>query len=155
MSARQTLVTATFAVGVLLSGLSGPALAEKGYYRWTDVNGNQHHSDRPPPSGYDYEFVSTESGLRRQVIASDAEEGTAPPQTWEEPEAPEPNVAEQQAAVEKNPAYCDQARANLDTLNSKARIRLRNPDGEITYLSGEQKEVERQKALDMISIHCN
>ncbi len=139
---------------LLLGTLLAPAsLAEKGYYKWIDERGNPHHSDRPPPAGVEYEFVSTESGLVRRVSA---EENTDNPPGWETsaPVGSEtPNAAEQQAAVEKDPAICDQARANLDTLGSLARIRIRDDDG-IRYLTEEEKEVQRKKAQDLIAVHC-
>ncbi|MEP5765079.1 MAG: DUF4124 domain-containing protein [Halieaceae bacterium] len=137
----------------------GPsALAEKGYYKWVDVRGNPHHSDRPPPAGVEYEFVSTDTGMHRRVSAEEsranAENGSMAP-GMPPPSAAGPNAAEEQVKIEKDPALCDQAKANLDTLNSKARVRIRDPDGTIRYLTQEEKNVQRQKANDMITVHCN
>ena len=64
-------------------------------------------------------------------------------------------VAQQQVKIKKNPAYCDQARANMDTLDSKARVRIRDANGEISYLTDEEKDIQRRKAKDMIAVHCN
>ena len=68
--------------------------------------------------------------------------------------APTPIAVGDQVAVEKNPALCDQARANLDTLNSSARVRIRDDDG-LRYLSEEEKDIQRRKARDMAAVHCN
>jgi hypothetical protein len=68
---------------------------------------------------------------------------------------PPPTIAQEQAKIKKNPAYCDQAKANLDTLNSAARVRIRDPEGEIRYLTEEEKDIQRRKANDMIAVHCN
>lgn len=130
--------------------------AEKGYYKWKNSRGNPQHSDRPPPAGVEYTYVSTETGLKRRVAAEESRatgsSSSAPamPQT----QAKVPNVAEQQAAITKNPEYCAQASKNLETLNSKAQVRYRNPDGSASILSGEAKEVQRQKARDIIAVHC-
>ncbi len=151
-SKKLVCLVLTIAFGVLAVPFSH---AEKGYYKWVDSRGNPHHSDRPPPNGVSYEFVSTETGLKRRVDPSAEEE--AKPEGWASampPEAgEEPNVAEQQAAIQKDPALCDQARANLDTLNSKARVRIRDDNG-IRYLTEEEKEIQRSKAQDLIAVHC-
>ena len=66
----------------------------------------------------------------------------------------EPTEAEKQVVIEKNPDLCDQARANIDTLNSKARVRIRDADGAIRYLTPDEKDVQRQKADDLMAVHC-
>ncbi len=135
--------------------LMGPAAnAANGYYTWIDERGNPHHSDRPPPSGVEYEFVSTETGMRRSMGTSSNTSGSSAPSM--PTAAPETTtVAEQQTQIKKIPAYCDQAKANLDTLNSTARVRIRGADGEIKYLTEEEKEDQRGKARDLMAIHCN
>ena len=140
----------------LLFYLPATVAADKGYYKWMDAKGNPQHSDRPPPAGVEYEFISTKSGLTRRVSASESdgrEYGSSAP-AMPVSEEDGPNMAEQQAAVEKDPAMCDQARANLDTLNSMARVRIRDDNG-IRYLSEEEKDFQRQRANDLIAIHCN
>ena len=129
-------------------------LAERGYYKWVDARGNPQHSDRPPPAGVEYEFISTESGFRRRVTREESLEGSSSAPSM--PTAPQvtPNAAEQQAAIKKDPALCDKARANLDTLNSSARVRIRDGD-EIRYLTDEEKAVQRRKAQDLIDVHCS
>ncbi len=152
-------ITAVFTVLVLVgSGLLGPAFsAEKGYYKWLDSSVNPHHSDRPPPPGVDYEFVSTEYGMTRLVTVEESrsnERGSSTASSMPPPAQATRTAAEEQVAVEKIPALCDQARANLDTLESKARVRIRDDDG-IRYLSEEEKDVQRQKARDLIAVHCS
>lgn len=145
-------LAAALAVGC---ALTPAALAEEGYYKWVDGRGNPVHSDRPPPSGTEYEFVSTQSGLTRRVTA---EENTTNPPGWavsdDNNDGKPQNAAEEQAAIPKDPALCDQARANLDTLNSKARVRIRDDSG-IRYLTEEEKNVQRKKAQDLIAVHCS
>lgn len=152
----RCLRAVSLALLVAASGLLGPsALADKGYYKWMDEDGNPQHSDRPPPTGVEYEFVSTDSGLSRRISAEQSrtrDQGDGPAT----PDAPPPTAtaAGDQVAIEKNPALCDQARANLDTLQSSARVRIRDDQG-IRYLSEEEKEVQRSKARDLIAVHCN
>jgi hypothetical protein len=148
--AIQTCVLTAAAVLLTISSLS--ANAGRDYYRWMDERGNPVHSDRPPPKGVDYEVVSTGSSLTRQV---GAEEGAVPAET-------EPSVgnefervnAEQTQLVKKNPEYCQRARENLATLNTAARIRVRNDQGEFRYLDEEEKEFRRKESQDAIDVHC-
>ena len=137
----------------LLGGglLSAHAEAEKGYYRWVDDRGNPKISDRPPPPGVEYTFTSTDTGLKRQVTAEDRKVGATP----QGPSKPTPSrgAAQQQASVMKDQTLCDQAKANLDTLNSNARVRIREND-EVRYLTPEEIDIQRQKAVDLIAVHC-
>ena len=148
--AIRTCVLTAAAVLLIISSLS--ASAGKDYYRWIDERGNPVHSDRPPPKGIDYEVVSTGSSLTRQVSA---EEGAVPAET-------KPRVGnefervdtDQMQVVEKNPEYCKRAQDNLATLNTAARIRVRNDQGEFRYLDEKEKEMQRQRARDSIAVHC-
>lgn len=145
----------TFCMCLVLAAsvLSGHAVAEKGYYKWMDAKGNPQHSDRPPPAGVEYEFVSTDSGMSRRVSADESRAigGGDTSKSSNDPDA-SPS-AEEEVAVKKDPALCDQARANLDTLDSKARVRIRDDEG-VRYLTEEEKQDQRKRAQDMISVHC-
>ena len=148
----QGLFASLLLVGCCLIGPD--ANAANGYYKWMDERGNPHHSDRPPPSGVEYEFISTDTGMRRRIGASSSAGGSSAPSM--PTSAPETTtVAERQTQIKKIPEYCDQAKANLDTLNSTARVRIRGPNGEIKYLNEEEKADQRVKARDLMAIHCN
>lgn len=151
----STLLFAVF-LAVMSSMPESAVSAEIGYYKWTDKKGYTHHSDRPPPPGMEYEFIGTESGLRRHVTAEESrDEGRPSAPVRGSPTEAEQKANEQAAAVERDPALCDQAKANIDTLNSKARVRIRDADGGIRYLSEEEKDAQRRKARDMMVVHCN
>ena len=154
LSPKVALLALLVAASLLLGS---HALAEKGYYKWMDSSGNPQHSDRPPPTGVEYEFISTDTGMSRRISAGQSR--TRETGGMDGPASPDaatrtPSVAGDQVVVEKNPALCDQARANLDTLQSSARVRIRDDEG-IRYLSEEEKDVQRRKARDLIAVHCN
>ncbi|MCB1844411.1 MAG: DUF4124 domain-containing protein, partial [Halioglobus sp.] len=65
----------------------------------------------------------------------------------------EPSSSEQQA-IKKNPEFCQRARDNLETLDTKARIRVRNEQGEFSYIDEEEKERRREEAREAINIYC-
>ena len=141
------LLAALVATGSTIS------LAGEAYYRWTDKWGNPVHSDRPPPKGVDYEVISTGSSLTRPV---EAKEGAVPlevtPRVGNEFEQVDTRKV---ARIEKNLEYCKRARENLYMLNKIARIRLRNDQGEYRYIDEEEKEIQRQNAIDTIAVHCD
>lgn len=135
----------------LLTLSSTIANASKAVYRWMDKDGNPVNSDRPPPQGIKYEVISTKSSMVREV---DPDEGAVPLKV--KPTADnkfKPGEAKQPTA-EKNPEYCARAKDNLVQLDSHARIRLRNDQGEVHYLSEEEKTAERKKAQDSIKAFC-
>lgn len=140
------------AILAMLGTISSQALAGNAYYRWTDSAGNPVHSDRPPPAGTNYEVVSTGSSQVRKVSSSEgavaAESDTSKADVFdrfEEVKAEPPT---------KNPEYCKSARANLATLESKARIRLKDDSGEYRYLTAQEKETQKKTAQDMIATYC-
>ena len=137
---------------VLLAAGSFHAGAADSYYRWLDSRGNPVHSDRPPPAGTDYEVISTRSGLKRIVPG---EEGAVPREVVPsignqfDPVASNPTKE-----VHKNPEICEVARKNLETLNTFARVRVRDDQGDFQYMSEEEMEAQRNTARALIEQHC-
>lgn len=108
-------------------------------------------SDRPPPKGIDYEVVSTGSNFKRPV---DAEEGAVPKEV--EPSAGNTfeRVEDEKPKFKKNPEFCARAKDNLETLNTSARIKMRNEAGEMAYIGQAEKELQKKRAQDNIELHC-
>jgi hypothetical protein len=121
-------------------------------YRWKDQAGNQVNSDRPPPLGIDYETISTSSSMVHTV---DPAESAAPPPVKPGAGKDAPAAVAKTPATEKNPEYCKRAQDNLVQLDSNARIRLRDDQGEVRFLSEEEKTAERKKTLDAIKAFCD
>jgi hypothetical protein len=144
--------TALFALAAALLGSATISTAEEVYYRWINERGFPMLSDRPPPKGIDYEVISTGSSFKRPV---DASEGAVPAEVEPSPGNEFTKVETQESAVKKNPEFCARAKENLATLNSSARIRMRNEAGEIAYIDEEEKERQRKRAQDTIKIHCD
>ena len=125
---------------------------ENVHYRWLDDRGNPVHSDRPPPQGTPYEVVSTQSSLIRKV---DAGVGAVPATTEPTPGNTFEQVETKPQGVKKNPEQCQRARQNLETLDTKVNIQIRNDQGELRSLSEEEKEAQRKQAIDTIAVHCD
>lgn len=130
--------------------------AEGTYYRWSDESGKLVVSDRPPQDPtIEYEVVSPRSNFVRRVSpgqgAVPADVNPSPGNEFEQEVA----NREQLEVIAKNPESCTRAKDNLETLASAARIRIRDPDnGELRFLSEDEKETQRQKARDTIRVHC-
>lgn len=120
---------------------------QKGVYRWTDDQGNQHYSDKPP-KGTESEFIKTATGRTTEPAPQDesanpeAEQGQAPPASME-------------VVPEKDPTVCKQAKGNLQALSGRPRVRIKEANGEYRYLSEEEKETQRELARKNIEVHCN
>ena len=151
---KRAIPTCVLVATIGIVGISSlNANAGTNHYRWIDDRGNPVHSDRPPPKGVDYEVITTGSSLTRQV---EADEGAVPAEV-------EPRVgndfaqvdSEKQAeAIKKNAEYCQRARDNLRALETSARIRVRNEQGELRFLNEKEKEARRQDAQAGISAYC-
>ncbi len=136
----------------LLTVCGSHASADEEVYRWMDDAGNPVNSDRPPPQGIDYEVISTRSSMVRPV---DAREGAVPLQVQPTADNDFKAVDSKEPTIQKNPEYCARAKDNLLQIDSHGQIRLRDKQGEVRYLTPEEKTAERQKALDAIKAFCN
>ncbi|MEO0436037.1 MAG: DUF4124 domain-containing protein [Pseudomonadota bacterium] len=143
-------------VACLLIFAATPSQAADTYYRWKDERGKLVVSDRPPPDPkMEYEVVSQRSTLVRRVQPG---EGAVPPEVTPRPgnEFEQVDTRVEIEAVKKNPESCARAKTNLETLNTTARIRIRDKEtGELRFISEEEKDVQRQKARDTIRVHCD
>ena len=129
-----------------------PASAET-YYRWLNERGDPVLSDRPPPTGTDYEVVSTGTTLKRQVRA---DEGAVPPEVTPRVgnEFEPVETAKPTALMQKNPEICKRAQANLAALNNFARITVTDDNGDIRFLDDEERAAQKAEAEALIKQHC-
>jgi hypothetical protein len=149
----QILQACLSLIAVMLLLLNfGASAAESVHYRWTDSRGNPVHSDRPPPEGTPYEVISTGSTLVRKV---DPDEGAVPATTEPSPGNEFEQVNSKPQPMKKNSEQCKRAQQNLETLNTRKTIQIRNDQGELHTLSEEEKDIQRKKATDAIAVHCN
>jgi hypothetical protein len=114
------------------------------------------NSDRPPPAGIEYETVSTNTNLLQQDTPQEQPttiEAQSGPATKQKSDAAPPATATN-AIIKKNPEYCEAAKKNLETLNTHARIRLSDADGNIRYLNEEEKAEQLATAQAIVAQHC-
>ena len=143
----------------------GLALAPVGAetYKWKDADGKIHYSDQPPPANAKEETTVKSrkpSAPVQSAPATPTDKGAAPakPKTPAEQEAAfkkrQVEEAEREAAEKKKVAEaaekqqnCDQARAQLQTLQAGGRVTRTNAQGEREYLNDAQigQEIARAK----------
>lgn len=150
---RQSPAALTLLIALAVGAPALAADAASTYYRWNDERGRLVVSDRPPnDSDIEYEVVSQRSSLVRRVRAG---EGAVPPEVTPRPGNRFEQVDTGEPVVEKNPEACDRARTNLGTLDTSARIRIRDPEtGEMRYLTDDEKVTQRERAEETIRVHC-
>jgi hypothetical protein len=149
---KRAMINCAFVFLTAALALSGSyASADQTLYRWTDEAGNPVNSDRPPPTGVEYEVISTSSSMVRKV---DADEGAVPLEVKPSASNDFEQVQTSKPKIEKNAEYCQRARDNLQSLDTSARIRLRDEQGEYRYIDEAEKAEQRERARDTIALHC-
>jgi hypothetical protein len=147
--AKSFLITG-FAVMLALTNSATAAPAKSGYYKWTDDTGKVQFT-QTPPAGRQSVFVATATGA--QTASPDAEPEIKTPATA----ATKPDgtmEGKMEALPEKDPAKCQQAKANLNSLKSKARIRLTSPDGTQRFITDDERNAQIKLAEENIGVHC-
>ena len=147
---RRCAIAATLS----LMAWSGSSIgAGDTYYRWNDASGNPVNSDRPPPAGVEYDVVTTRTNTM-------VDERADQPETPQGGSSRTGNTVDQQnrpvplMEFEKDPQACAIAKQNLETLNTHARIRMPDADGNFRYLNEDEKANARIEAEAAISQNC-
>ena len=148
----------------VLAGLGLAAAAGAQTYKWKDAEGKVHYSDQPPPANIKEPVTvkprkgsapaaPTEKAATPADKAAPAKAKTYIEQEAElkkrqvetaEREAAEKKKAEEAAEKKRN---CDQALAQVKSLQSGGRVTRANANGEREYLNDAQiaQEIERAK----------
>lgn len=140
-----------------LIALAAPALASaESVYRWKDESGVVHFGDREP-AGQSSERVSVKTGKSSGSGGSGRPSAREQVQTLDESQA-ERERREKETAVEKarrkqRDARCQAAQANLQAINSNARIRV-TEDDEQRYLSPEEIAEKKQQFEQIVEENC-
>tara|TARA_R110001599_G_scaffold353823_1_gene599179 strand:+ start:63108 stop:63485 length:378 start_codon:yes stop_codon:yes gene_type:complete len=123
------------------------------YYRWTDASGTPVNSDRPPPAGVKYDVITTNTN---RMVDGGRPEAGMPEEANEDPEnaAAEKNTPAQTTASTKDPEACATARKNLETLNTHARIRVPDGNGNFRFIDAEEKAQQRENSEAAVAYYC-
>lgn len=124
-------------------------------YKWTDDNGVTHYGDRQPV-GANSETVNVRSGT-----SSGSDSGRSSPQQrldelqeqQQKKTDREDETAVETARRKQREANCETARANLNVIESNARIRVEE-DGEQRYLAPEEIAEQKVKFEKVVAENC-
>ncbi|MBB5188014.1 hypothetical protein HNQ57_002293 [Zhongshania antarctica] len=146
---NKTLLIASLFSTLVVMSLNSYA-DKSGYYRWSDDEGKVHFTQQPP-NGRASVFIKTSSGrsLDSDVSASESSVDVAGNDDEAIPEKMEVLPA-------KNPELCTKAKTNMQSLAANgARIRISNADGSSRFLNSEEINEQKNRAQEVIKIHCN
>jgi hypothetical protein len=142
-----------------------PALAQT--YKWTDAEGKIHYSDQPPPANAKDPVTvrPRKPATPGAPVASEKQLPAARQKTYVEQEADfrkrRVEAAEREAAEKKKAddaaqkkQNCEQARSQLQNLQSGGRITRTNSQGEREYLSDAQVAQEIERAKKSVDSWC-
>ena len=134
-----------------LAVVSLSSYADKsGYYRWSDDEGKIHFTQQPP-NGRASVFIKTSSGISLDSDVSTSESSAELADNGDE------TIPEKMEVLPpKNPELCTKAKANMQSLAANgARIRISNADGSSRFLNSEEINEQKNRAQEVIKIHCN
>lgn len=143
----------------VLSGLllvSPPLLGA--VYKWVDENGTVHYSQVPPQSGPVEELNPTtgqpriESGSLTERLKRQQEQREAAQEEQRQAAQEARTEADEQAARRRN---CATARSNLSTLEAGGRFRYADADGNLRYLTDDERQERMAEARKQIEYFCD
>lgn len=143
---------------------SSSSVAESSYYRWVDENGVVNYSQQAP-AGVEAELVSKEHafGRRRVTPAATPTTPAEPPsasrteqsqQLTDDDDYQEIEASLQAELAATKRSNCLQARRNLESFQSRGRIRYRDPEGNYQIMSDESKQQKIREFQDQIRANC-
>ncbi|RDH81273.1 MAG: hypothetical protein DIZ80_14300 [endosymbiont of Galathealinum brachiosum] len=134
-----------------------------GIYKWVDAEGNTHYGQQRPADAQSESMnvqmhapVNQSTYQKSGAEKSDDQTGTQEDgaeqkqETTAKPEEKKETSAEKQRRL----ATCAKARKSLAAMSSQGRVRSKDKDGNITYLSQQQKDAKIKKHKNLVAKHC-
>ncbi len=130
-------------------------------FKWTDENGVVQYSDKAPQ---DKNTRATKLSIRNSTShgGSSSLGYDALKQKLNKLETAQKQSAEEEAATQKTKAdlaeknkNCESAKKMLNTLQEKARVRIKDQNGEYRMLTEEEKAAEETKIKEKIREFCS
>lgn len=119
--------------------------AQAAVYRWVDDDGVVQYGDYPP-AGIEAELIDPGAGIADEV---------ADPQPTLEPETEADAAADSDDAMPNTlEEFCDEVRAQLETLDSSEQVGMANEDGEIEPLSDDERAEHRNALQQQLDQSC-
>jgi hypothetical protein len=117
-------------------------------YKWTDAGGVVHYSDAQPPDATNAQTVHLVGPVTTQAASA----ATAPPETGDAAASAPANPVVTGAALPQ--LRCDQARKNLEVLQSAGAVGHDDGTGKPQALSNAARDAEIAEAQAVIARNC-
>jgi len=139
------LITLTTVFLLLISGTATAAI-----YKWKDKNGQVHYGSMPPQGTQAQKMgVSTTFSPPPETKAVDKKSpGNSNKAANGGKDKKDPYTKEQHATL------CLNARKDMDTMNKKGRLRVKQEDGSTAVMSEKDRNARMKTMQDMINKHC-
>jgi hypothetical protein len=128
--------------------------------KWVDANGKVHYSDEPPPENakvqtmrlpHSQEAPASAPPARKSIFEQEAD---VKKEQKAKEEAAQKAAKEQEAAQTKQ-RNCDQARAQLATLQNSPRITTYDANGERTIMDDNARQQAISDTQTLVGKYCN
>ncbi len=130
---------------IALAGIAATAAAGD-VYKWTDQDGVVHYADSEPPAPVKSERVHVATGAKTPTAAAnDADEAATPPAGGT------PVNAANAPGADKR---CEQARANLEVLQSGSAVGIDDGSGKPAPLDEAARAQRIAREQQMIRMYC-
>ncbi len=143
---------------ILVSLGALPALSESDYYTWVDENGITNYAERKPDN-YQARYVTR--AHRFGYREPDEQDTAETQQEAEEPEEVDPDkiIAAERAKFEAELAEekrfnCDVGKKNLTRLETFARIRIKDENGNERIMTREEMDAKEAESRQLIRDNC-
>ncbi|MGH8597075.1 MAG: DUF4124 domain-containing protein [Gammaproteobacteria bacterium] len=150
-TAMRVNVTILFTAVVVAAAFAAPVFGE--IYRWQDANGQTVFSAEKPPHGTDATVVKINTA---PPSSKSANETPQPPAADVKKKEPEKKVAD--AALNPTPAEmkanCAKSKEILTQLQNSNRLRYTQDNGELAYLTEEQRQQRIKDSQASVASWC-
>lgn len=128
-------------------------------YRWNDDNGNPVLSDRPPPTGTPYTVIDVDrygnkANAVKPTSRSEDDIGASPNSMLSDTGGPSTLQSTAKVRVEKRPELCEQASDTIFKLETFARIRTTDANGEVRFMTENERSEQLEIARDVAQANC-
>lgn len=133
---------------------STSAYADTVVYKWLDGTGKVIYSQTPPPTGTPFEIVEKKTPV---ALSTTSQPGSAVTAAESSQQSQAEKLREQERLAESEQIKaqnCKQAKTNLDSLNSRGQVTVK--DGDLyRRLSEEERQERISSTQDQINEFCN
>lgn len=136
--------------------IATPFISSAAIYKWVDEEGNVNYSqEKPKETKSERMKVDTAPSIDRSTYKKPS---TKTKEQTTEKTSPDTKDAEKDKkkgkSAKNNDSGCKAAKANLNTMRNSGRVRQKDKDGNVSYMSDEQKQARMKQEMDYIKNNC-